>query len=139
MLTQSCLTPCDPMEEPAKLLCPWAFSGKNTGVGCHFLLQVILPTQGSNSDFLHCRHILYQFDAIVNMIVFLISLPHSSLCIEIQHIFVYWFYILQLALFISSNSFWRAVFRLSITCYLQIMIALPACYSPWGHKELDMT
>ena len=24
------------------------FPGKNTGVGCHFLLQGILPTQGSN-------------------------------------------------------------------------------------------
>ena len=25
--------------QPFKLLCPWDFSGKNTGVGCHFLLQ----------------------------------------------------------------------------------------------------
>ena len=32
---------------------------KNTGVGCHFLLQGILLTQGSNSGLLHCRHILY--------------------------------------------------------------------------------
>ena len=32
---------------PARLLCPWDFSGKNTGVGCHFLLQGIFPTQGS--------------------------------------------------------------------------------------------
>ena len=23
--------------QPARLLCPWAFPGKNTGVGCHFL------------------------------------------------------------------------------------------------------
>ena len=28
------------------------FSGKNTGVGCHFLLQGIFPTQGSNSHLL---------------------------------------------------------------------------------------
>ena len=26
----------------------WDFLGKNTGVGCHFLLQGIFPTQGSN-------------------------------------------------------------------------------------------
>ena len=26
------------------LLCPWDFPGKNTGVGCHFLLQGIFPT-----------------------------------------------------------------------------------------------
>ena len=28
------------------LLCPWDFPGKNTGVGCHFLLQGIFSTQG---------------------------------------------------------------------------------------------
>ena len=28
--------------------CPWDFPGKNTGVGCHFLLQGIFLTQGSN-------------------------------------------------------------------------------------------
>ena len=26
---------------PTRLLCPWNFPGKSTGVGCHFLLQVI--------------------------------------------------------------------------------------------------
>ena len=38
---------------PARLLCPWDFPGKNTGVGCHFLLQGIFLTQGSN---LHLWH-----------------------------------------------------------------------------------
>ena len=32
---------------------------KNTGVGCHFLLQGTFPTQGSNPCLLHCRWILY--------------------------------------------------------------------------------
>ena len=31
-----------------RLLCPWNFPGKNTGMGRHFLLQGIFPTQGSN-------------------------------------------------------------------------------------------
>ena len=31
------------------------FSGKNTGVGCHFLLQEIFPTQGLNPRLPHCR------------------------------------------------------------------------------------
>ena len=35
---------------PARLLCPWDSPGKNTGVGCHALLQGIFPTQGSNSS-----------------------------------------------------------------------------------------
>ena len=34
--------------EPARLLCPWDFPGKSTGVGCHFLLEGIFPTQGLN-------------------------------------------------------------------------------------------
>ena len=29
-------------------------------MGCHFLLQGIFPTQGSNPGLLHCRQILYQ-------------------------------------------------------------------------------
>ena len=33
---------------PTRLLRPWDSPGKNTGVGCHFLLQEIFPTQGSN-------------------------------------------------------------------------------------------
>ena len=33
--------------------------GKNTGVGCHFLLQGIFPTQGSNPDLLDCRQTLH--------------------------------------------------------------------------------
>ena len=35
------------------------FLDKNTGVGCHALLQGILPTQGSNLGLLHCRWIPY--------------------------------------------------------------------------------
>ena len=38
---------------PARLLCPWNFPGKNTGVGCHFLLQGIFPTQRLNPHILH--------------------------------------------------------------------------------------
>ena len=37
----------------ARLLSPWDFPGKNAGVGCHFLLQGILPPQGSNPHLLH--------------------------------------------------------------------------------------
>ena len=42
-----------------RLLHPWDFLGKNTGVGCHFLLQGIFPTQGLNPGLLHCRQKLY--------------------------------------------------------------------------------
>ena len=36
-----------------RFLCPWNLPGKNTAVGCHFLLQGIFPTQGSNLYLLH--------------------------------------------------------------------------------------
>ena len=41
------------------LLCPWEFPGKSTRVGCHFLLQGIVLTQGLNPGLLHCRQTLY--------------------------------------------------------------------------------
>ena len=34
--------------QPTRLLCLWDSPGKNTGVGCHFLLQEIFLTQGLN-------------------------------------------------------------------------------------------
>ena len=36
---QSCLTLCNHGLQPTRLLRPWGSPGKNTGVGCHFLLQ----------------------------------------------------------------------------------------------------
>ena len=42
--------------ELSKLLCPWDFPGKDTEVGCHFLLQGIFPTLGSNLCFLCLLH-----------------------------------------------------------------------------------
>ena len=42
--------------QPARLLCPWNLPGKNTRVGCHFLLQGIFPTQKSNPHLLHLLH-----------------------------------------------------------------------------------
>ena len=49
----------DRQEQPSRLLCPLDFSGKNTGTGCHFLLQRIFWTQGSNPSLLYCRQSLY--------------------------------------------------------------------------------
>ena len=44
------VTLCDPMDRslPAGLLCPRDSPGKNTGMGCHALLQGIFMTQVSN-------------------------------------------------------------------------------------------
>ena len=63
MYAQSCLTPCDPMDcSPPDSSVHGIFPSKNTGVGCHFLLQRIFPSQRLNPSLpslLHCRWILY--------------------------------------------------------------------------------
>ena len=59
LVAQSCLTLRNPMDHsPSRLLCPQESPGKNTGVGCHPLLQGIFPTQESNPGLLHCWWIL---------------------------------------------------------------------------------
>ena len=45
--------------QPTRLLCPWDFPGNSPGVDCHFLLQGIFPTKGSNLGLPHCRQMLY--------------------------------------------------------------------------------
>ena len=47
-------------QQPTRLLSPWNFPGKSTGLGCHFLLQGIFPTQGLNLGLPHCRQTLYR-------------------------------------------------------------------------------
>ena len=42
--------------KPARLLCPWDSPGKNTGMGCHTLLQEIFLTQGLNPHLLSVLH-----------------------------------------------------------------------------------
>ena len=41
-----------------RFLCPWDFTGKNNGVGCHSLLQGIFPTPVLNLGLLHFRQFL---------------------------------------------------------------------------------
>ena len=60
LVPQSCLTLCDPVGcSPAGSSVLGDSPGKNTGVGCHALLQGIFPIQGSTPGLPHCRPILY--------------------------------------------------------------------------------
>ena len=59
-VAQSCATPCDLMDcSPTRLLRPWDFPGKNTGVACDFLLQEVFPTHRLYWGLLHCWQMLY--------------------------------------------------------------------------------
>ena len=63
LVTQSCPTLCNQMDcSPAGSSVHGDSPGKNTGVGCHALLQGIFPTQGLNPVLPHCRGILYHLN-----------------------------------------------------------------------------
>ena len=87
MRAQSCPTVCNPLHCTLPGSYPWDFSSKNTGVGCHFLLQGIFPTQRSNPHLLsvlHGRQILYLLNhqgsptPAISLASFHFSLPISS-------------------------------------------------------------
>ena len=63
-LSHSVVSPSLPPYElkPARLLASWDFPDKNTGVGCHALLQGIFLTQRLNLSLLHLLH--WQADSL---------------------------------------------------------------------------
>ena len=75
--------------QPTSLLCSWNFPGKNTEVGCHFLLQGSLPIQGSNLqvDSLpqRCLESPQLYDHHLNQDVELCITPLSSLVLLSSH------------------------------------------------------
>ena len=81
ILPQSCLTLWPHRLYPARLLCPWDFPGKNTGVGYHFLLQSILNP--SLLCLLHWRQSLYPW-ATRDVPLLIFGLTQNSLCKKIS-------------------------------------------------------
>ena len=75
---QLCLTLCDPMDCSTRLLHPCNFPGKNTGVGCHFLLQGNLPNPGFKPSCLYCRQLLYHLSHQERLLVFNILLADAQ-------------------------------------------------------------
>ena len=60
LVAKSCPTLAIPWTVAHQAPCSWDSPGKNTGMGCHFLLQGIFPSQGSNPGLLQCKQTLYQ-------------------------------------------------------------------------------
>ena len=58
---QSCPTLCDPLDSSPPGSCPWDSPGKNTGVGCHFLLQCMKVK--SESEVALVRHFVTPWTA----------------------------------------------------------------------------
>ena len=109
LVVQSCPTPCDPMDcnlpgSPVHGDSP----DKNTGVGCHAVLQGIFPTQGSNPGLLHCRQILYHLShqgspRILEWVTYPFSRDLASITSHIHNrvLFLLWFHPFLLSAVIS--------------------------------------
>ena len=82
-----CPTLCDPMD-CTRLLCPWDFPGKSTGVGFHFLLQGIFLTQASNPGLLHCRQTLYPLSHQGSLV---------SMTYSLKYLFIWLYWVLVVA------------------------------------------
>ena len=65
--------------QPTRLPRSWDSPGKNTGVGCHFFLQRIFPTQGSNPCLLH-----WQEDSLP--LCHLRSPEYALLLLQLSHV-----------------------------------------------------
>ena len=88
--------------QPTRLLRPWDSLGKNTGAGCHALLQGVFFTQGSNLGLLHCRQILYclSHQGILYIVVYKISISQSTHLAPFPHWYPYLCYLCLVSLFL---------------------------------------
>ena len=85
--------------QPARLLCPWGFPGKNIGEGCHFLLQGIFPTQGLNTHLLlwqadsspqsHQGRSCKLFNVIYSNVTYMYLALHI-LIVKIYNFYIFW-------------------------------------------------
>ena len=75
--------------QPARLLCPWYFLSKNTGGGCHFLLQGFFPTQESNTCLLHWQaDFFYHWTTGKPIFVYIYIQMHSIYNVYIKYRYV---------------------------------------------------
>ena len=69
---------CNPIDCSPPGSCPWGYSGKSTGVGCHFLLQEIFRTRDrTQMSFIAGRFFTWVTREALTCVVF-----HSNTCIS---------------------------------------------------------
>ena len=99
--------------QPTRLLCPWNFPGKNTVVGCHFLLEGVFSTQGLN---LHVMPLLqWQKDSLhwppgkskMKLLVLYSDFPQILwICIHFNKM---WLTNIFILLLIMPNYYWIVI------------------------------
>ena len=113
--------------QSTRLLRPWDFPGKSTGGGCHFLLQRVFLTQGSNPGLLYCRQILYHLSLCLQLFL-LYHYLSRSVWNSIRHMLELFLLYMGLDLFKIFSSFLKIHFLMSV-----LMTAM-ATHTPFFKK-----
>ena len=106
LVAKLCLTLLQP-HGLDRLLCPWDFLSKNTGVGCHFLHQGIFPTQGSSLHLLYWQMGSLPLSHLESSYIGTYHWEHDIYIYIIQSIVchrTYYFYILKSSLELKLSS-----------------------------------
>ena len=93
--------------QPARLHRPWNFPGKNAGVGCHFLLQGIFPTQGLNTGSPALQADSLPLSQLGSLAIAILKLVGSIMCVIMMYM-VWWMlvcimYLISTCLFFVIN------------------------------------
>ena len=139
LVVQSHPTVCNPRDcSPARLLCSCDFPGKNTGVGCHFLLQGMFPTQKLNPGLLHCWQILHHWATRDAMEIWVASCPFSVhnapvnvLMCAFQHRCVH------VSLGCLRHQRWRVSHWLGSASFIYCWATFHSCQHPWELQLLS--
>ena len=116
------------------LFCPWNSPGKNTGVGCHFLLQGSFLTRGLILGFLHCRGILYHLShqesqcLIIINCEFLLAVFPSSFAENVLYVYMGYISVTCFFLFPLSYHSYHSHGRLPFPCNL-FLSDMANCFS----------
>ena len=88
-VAQSCLTLCDPMDYPARFLCPWDFPDENTGVSCHLSRRSSRPRDRTHVSCVSCTagrfftaELLGKLTEKVNSFQVPAAMAHERICLE---------------------------------------------------------
>ena len=127
--------------EPARLLCPWGFPGKNTGAGCPFLLQGIFPTRGTHISWVSCigRLILYHWatrkPVLINTLLEILLCPSVYLQGSASaQVFLLWCsgqWLLTLLLFLDGQFHLSSGRLLSGACAHCLLPSPVLCSAQW--------
>ena len=135
-LLQLCPTLCDPMDgSPPGSSVHGNSPGKNTGLGCHALLQGISPTQGMNPDLPQCRRILCHPSHQESLEIAYKSLPKPYIYPVISAVFLTHPYAQISVLhiwWIFSDNFWSLRPTRRISNYHSLFYLV---FQQWAHQQ----